>query len=99
MKKPKTTSTTSYFPIFSKDKTFEVSAEEYLKTPQIFVDKTELGFSVTYNPELSLRIRNKIMQLSERMPQTSNLDKVLSQLLSERLWIEEQQVAVVKYLS
>ncbi len=77
----------------------KVSREQYLETPQIFVDKGEAGYSTKYNSQINERIAEKLARFKRIEEQASSADNIFSkQFAKQRDWIVKQQLAIVKYL-
>ncbi len=78
----------------------KIPRERHLDKPQIFVERTEEGYSTKYNPQIAEKIAEKLAQF-KRTGESGTLpvDKIFSkQFAKDRDWIVEQQVAIVKYL-
>ena len=71
----------------------KISRKQYLETPQVFVEKGEEGYSTKYNPTIDERISEKLAQLKE-----TEQDKMALKISKARLWIVEQQLAIVRYI-
>ncbi len=78
----------------------KIPRERYLGTPQIFVERTEVGYSTKYNSQIDRRIAEKLARFKRTGESGATpVDKIFSkQFAKDRDWIVEQQVAIVKYL-
>lgn len=78
----------------------KIPRDIYLETPQIFVERTNEGYSPRYNSQIDERIAEKLAQFRRTGESgTPPVDKIFSkQFAKDRDWIVKQQVAIVKYL-
>ncbi len=78
----------------------KIAKERYLETPQIFVERSEEGYSARYDSQINERIAEKLAQFKRTEGErTPPVDKIFSkQFAKERDWIVKQQLAIVQYL-
>ena len=78
----------------------KIAREKYLEIPQVFVERSEEGYSTRYDLRIDERIKEKLARFKRTGEEgTPPVDKIFSkQFAKEREWVVKQQLAIVKYL-
>ncbi len=74
----------------------KVERKTYLERPQIFVEKSEVGYSAVYNSEFDEGLRKKVSEYNKRSHEENKIN--LQKFVKQRRWTIEQQLKIVKYL-